>query len=243
MTDKWKDVLQKGIESGRKIQELFSEKGSPFSEILRSNLNWDVVSKGELFIPESLLERKISESLDSRDGAVTLESFSCAEDRIHVELEVGKLKIRSGVSLDIFIEEIHIGPGRQVAMCRVGGEKLEGRNLIGKIVAAIIHAVVSDLLKSAVSRADVSDRIDFSEGDRRVVVDLSGLDPIQKLMSPIPYLNTSVLDLVAFQISHRTGGLAVKADFSETGDGLKQRMARLASKAGKAIRGENQESE
>ncbi len=232
---KWKEALQKGLAAGKRISEKASEKGAPYVEVIRSNLNRDLVTKGELLIPEPVLERKIAESLAGQESGVTLESLSCEADRIRLTLQVKKMRVRSAVSMDVFIQEIEIGPDRQTAVCRIGGEKISGTNFVGKIVIVIIHVIVSDIVNTAVSRANVADLVRFSRDERTVTVDLAGLEPVQKLMSPIFHSGTSVLDLVSFRIFHRSGGLAVKADFSETGANLKQGVVRFASEAGKAV--------
>lgn len=231
---KWKEALQKGLAAGKKISEKVSEKGAPYVQVIRSNLNRDLVTKGELLIPEPVLERKIAESLAGQESGVTLESLSCEADRIRLKLQVKKMRVRSAVSMEVFIQEIEIGPDRQTAVCRIGGEKISGTNFAGKIVVAIVHVVVSDIVNTAVSRANVADLVRFSKDERTVTVDLAGLEPVQKLKSPIFQSEKSVLDLVSFRILHRSGGLAVKADFSETAANLKQGAVRLASQAGKA---------
>lgn len=230
----WKEALQKGLAAGKKISEKASEKGTPYIEVIRSNLNRDLVTKGELLIPQPVLERKITESLARQESGVLLESLTCEADRIQLRLQVKKMRVRSAVSMDVFIQEITIGPDRQTAICRIGGEKLSGSNFAGKIVVAMIHVVVSDIVNTAVSRAKVAELVRFSKDERTVTVNLTELEPVQKLKSPIFHSDKSVLDLVSFRIFHRPGGLAVKADFSETGTNLKQGVVRFASKAGKA---------
>ncbi len=230
----WKEALQKGLAAGKKISEKASEKGAPYLDVIRSNLNLDLVTKGELLIPEPVLERKIAKSLEEQESGITLESLTCEADRIRLRLQVKKMRVRSAVSMDVFIQEIEIAPDRQTAVFRIGGEKISGMNLAGKIVVAIIHVVIGDILKTAVSRAKVDDLVQFSKDERTVTANLAGLEPVQKLKSPIFHSDKSVLDLVSFRIFHRSGGLTVKTDFSETGAHLKQGVARFASKAGKA---------
>jgi hypothetical protein len=229
----WKETLRKGLAAGKKISEKASEKGTPYIEVIRSNLNSDLITKGELLIPEPVLERKIAKSLEEQESGITLESLTCEADRIRLRLQAKKMRVRSAVSMDVFIQEIEIGPDRQTAVFRIGGEKISGTNFAGKIVVAILHVVIGDILKTAVSRAKVDDLVQFSRDERTVTVNLSGLEPVQKLKSPIFHSDQSVLDLVSFRIFHRSGGLAVKTDFSETGTHLKQGVVRFASKAGK----------
>ncbi|MFW5640042.1 MAG: hypothetical protein ACOC23_08090 [Thermodesulfobacteriota bacterium] len=231
----WKEALQKGLTAGKKISEKASEKGTPYLEVIRSNLNLDLVTKGELLIPEPVLERKIAESLARQESGVLLETLTCEADRIRLRLQVKKMRVRSAVSMDVFIQEIEIGPDRQTAVFRIGGEKISGMNLAGKIVVAILHVVIRDILKTAVSRAKVDDLVRFSKDERTVTANLAGLEPVQKLRSPIFQSDKSVLDLVSFRIFHQSGGLTVKTDFSETGTHLKQGVVRFASKAGKAV--------
>lgn len=232
------------LESLKKTSKMMSSKISNLNideqvaALMKANFNRDLIKKRELFIPQALLEKRIAEILSDQVSNVDarLESFVCKEDCIEIAINTKKKIIENSVIMTLRIHDLEISRDRQIAVCHIGNEKVSGNNFAGKICAGILSVTVSDIVHKAVSSKDIADIATFSTDTRLLSVDLSKLEPIQKLMEPIGVINLSLLDVLDINVSHRNGGLAVSARLNSKSEKIAESMDHLKSAAFRALR-------
>ena len=209
----WMETLKR---AGKTVSSKIAEKyvDERVLNLLKINLNQDLVKNRELFIPEAMLEKEIGDLVSEQGKKVNaaLTSLTCREDRIEIALSVNKMGVGSNVLMTLRIREFEIGRHRQVAVCHVSDEKLIGNTLLGMIGTGIINFTVNDIVKAVISMKDISDIATFSAQTRLITVDLSRLEPVRKLMKPYGSTNISLTDIIRIRAAHKTGGMAVSAE-------------------------------
>jgi hypothetical protein len=203
---------RKGLEIGKKIAPSIFQNNEMIHELLKVNLNKELLKKKKILIPETIIHKEIAAIFNDIPN-VSLESLSCRKDGIMLTFNISKYGTQTVGSARLQIQEAFINREKQKASLRVFDEKLIGKNILGKCASVLINLVIKDLGKTAVSSVDTEVLISFSDYDKLIIFDLSRLETIQNLLSPIKFMNFCVLDIASFVVRHEDSGISVTGEF------------------------------
>ena len=223
-----KNVLLKGARAGKFIVPKLLKNKAVISEMVRSNIHSDLIKRGEIIIPETLLEKEVQNFMAKDHADVTIDSLTCGENQIDITISANKFMLNLSSTVTLTIRDAEISKDRQMIAFYTDPGKITGNNMLGKlseklitipvmrnIVESIVKAITNYVFKSDASHLEITKHIKYSMNDSLLVVDLAQIEPIQNLLSPSADSGNSILDFVSFKAAHTKGGIVI---FIETSD-------------------------
>ncbi|MDD3052408.1 MAG: hypothetical protein PHR06_14875 [Candidatus Cloacimonetes bacterium] len=182
--------------------------GSVFSPEFLESLN-----QKSFTISEEAFKKKLAEYL-SKDDSYTLENTKIDEKGIEVSLSYQKSVINAKIFLILFISKLVINSSEQLVVLHISEHKLEGANLITKIISPIIEVILDSILAKKVSKLHMH----YDINNQDISVNLAQFDIIKQLsFFSLPIIKTRILDQIQITgIEHCKGCIAVKFDVNST---------------------------
>lgn len=194
------------------------------------------LKRGEVLVPQRLIEDKVREGFSS-DSGVALSSFDMDEEGVSMCVLVQKMGAGVEVLVTLRCEALVLDASSQDTEIVLVHGAPSGQNLLGKIAVFFAGGILASIVKEKITASElvVSHEAGGDDGRVRVRLDLSGIGAVQKLRAPLNPLGASALSLVNVSgVEHREGGLVVKMSLSTGANAV--RSAWSAFVAGRAAR-------
>jgi len=230
----FKNTLLKGMTIGKAIVPNLLGDQTVISELVYANIHSDLIKKGEVVIPESVLEKQVQAFLAKDDMGVTIDALACKAGHIELTAAIDKLGVSLCSVVMLTIRDAVISKDRQIVSFQVEPGKVTGNNMLGKlsekmigipilkrIVDAIVRTIIDYIFKSDGSRWIIMDDVTYSPQDSLLIVDISRIEQIQKLSCPLVGVEDSVLDFISFKAVHKPGGITILPEISDKGKMMK----------------------
>ena len=230
----FKNTLLNGLKIGKAIAPNKLGDQTVISEMIHANIHSELLKKGEVVIPESVLEKQVREFLAKDDMGVTIDALACKEDHIALTVTVDKLGVSLSSAAKLTIRDAGIGKDRQIVSFHVAPGKVTGNNMLGRlsekmigipvlkrIVDMIVRTIIEYIFKSDGPRWLITDHVTYSLEDSQLIVDVSRIGQIEKLSRPLPGIEESVLDFISFKAVHQSGGISIIPEISDKGKMMK----------------------
>ena len=223
-----KNILLKSAKAGKLIVPKLIANKTVISEIVFANIHSDLIKKGEIIIPGTLLEKEVQSFMVKNQPDITIDSLTCGEKQINIAITANKFLLSLSSTLTLIIRDAEITKDRQVISFYADPGKMAGNNMLGKlsekmislpvmktIVEAIVKAIINYIFKSVGSQLAITNHIRYSINDSLLIVDLTQIEQIQKLSTPIAGSANSILDFISLKAAHNKDGIII---FAETSD-------------------------
>jgi len=201
--------------SGKHIDSIFSLLGDTFSPKILENLNGN-----SIIISEDTIKKRLITYLDEDDN-FSLENLKIDEEGIEFQLLFKEHFLDAKISFNLVVSKFVINSSEQSAVLRISEHKLEGVNLITKIISPIIELILDSILARKVSKLNMH----YDIKNQEISVNLNQIDIIKQLsLLRLPFVKKNILDLIQITgIEHCKGCAIIKYDVSPTIEKLLRR--------------------